>query len=121
MNKETPQEFIKSLGNLLEEITRTQNVFFSAHADINSAQDPTDIADLASSHSDRQSIRAIQQRSYELISEILALLRRVEDGSFGICDECFDSIDIGRLMVQPAATLCSNCQKAREMEDRAAA
>jgi DnaK suppressor protein len=121
MNKETPQEFIKSLGNLLEEIIRRQNVLFSALAGINSAQDPIDIADSASSRRDRQFIHSIQQSSYELIGEISALSRRIEDGSFGICDECFDSIDIERLRVQPAATLCINCQKAREMENRAAA
>ena len=121
MNKETPQKFIKSLGNLLEEIIRRQNVLFSALADINSAQDPMDIADPASSNRDRQFIHSIEQSSYKLICEILALLRRIEDGSFGICDECFDSIDIERLRVQPAATLCINCQKARETENRAAA
>ena len=121
MNKDTPQEFIKSLGNLLEEIIRRQNVLFSALAGINSAQDPIDIADPASSRRDRQFIHSIQQSSYKLIGEISALSRRIEDGSFGICDECFDSIDIERLRVQPAATLCINCQKAREMENRAAA
>ncbi|MGA2026518.1 MAG: TraR/DksA family transcriptional regulator [Syntrophobacteraceae bacterium] len=121
MNKDTPQKFIKSLGNLLEEIIRRQNVLFSALADINSAQDPMDIADPASSNRDRQFIHSIEQSSYKLICEILALLRRIEDGSFGICDECFDSIDIERLRVQPAATLCINCQKARETENRAAA
>lgn len=121
MNKEAPQEFIKSLGNLLEEIIRRQNIFFSTLADINTAQDPMAIADPASSHRDREFIHSIQERNCKLIREILALLRRIEDGSFGICDECFDSIDIGRLRVQPAATLCINCQKAREMENRAAA
>ncbi len=121
MNKETPQKFIKSLGNLLEEIIRRQNVFFSALAGINSTRDPMDIADPASSQRDRQFIHSIQQSSCKLIGEILALLQRIEDGSFGICDECFDSIDIERLRVQPAATLCINCQKAREMENPAAA
>ena len=121
MNKETPQEFIKSLGNLLEEIIRRQNVFFSALAGINSAQDPMDIADPASSHRDRQFIHSIQQSSYKLIGEISALSRRIEDGSFGICDECFDSIDIERLRVQPSAALCINCQKVQDMENRASA
>ena len=117
MNKEVPQEFIKSLGNLLEEIMRRQNAFFSALADVNSDQDPMDIADLASSHCDRESIHAIQHRNHKLIHEISALLRRIKESSFGICNECSGSIDIERLRVQPAATLCINCQRAREMED----
>ncbi|MGA2401209.1 MAG: TraR/DksA family transcriptional regulator [Syntrophobacteraceae bacterium] len=121
MNKEVPQEFIKSLGILLEEIMRRQRVLFSALADINSARDPLDIADLASSHSDRESIHSMQHRNYRLIREISALSRRIKDGSFGICDECSDSIDIERLRVQPTATLCINCQRTREMENRATA
>ena len=120
MNKEVLKEFRKSPEDFLKEI-RSQNVFFSALADINGAPDPMDIADPASSHRDREFIHFIRHRNHQLIREISALLRRIEDGSFGICDECFDSIDIGRLRVQPAATLCINCQKAWEMENRAAA
>ena len=117
MNKEIPQEFIKSLEDLLEEIMKRQSVFFSALADVNNDQDPMDVADLASSHCDREFIHAIQHRNSKLIREISALLRRIKEGSFGICDECSDSIDIERLRVQPAATLCIDCQRAREMEN----
>lgn len=120
MNKNALQEFRRSVENLLQKM-RKQNVFFSALADINGAPDPIYIADPASCHRDREFIHFIQHRNYELIREISALLRRIEDGSFGICDECLDKIDIERLRVQPAVTLCINCQSVREQKNRAVA
>ncbi|MGA2404024.1 MAG: TraR/DksA family transcriptional regulator [Syntrophobacteraceae bacterium] len=120
MNKEVLKEFRKSPEDFLKEI-RSQNVFFSALADINGAPDPMDIADPASSHRDREFIHFIRHRNHQLIREISALLRRIEDGSFGICDECLGSIETERLRAQPAAALCINCQWVRERKNRATA
>ena len=72
-------------------------MFFFHLADVNSDQNPMDIADLASSHCDRELLHAIQHRNYKLIRELSELLRRIKEGSFGICDECSGFIDIERL------------------------
>lgn len=49
-----------------------------------------------------------------LIREIDSALRRIEEGSFGCCDECGDDIHPARLRVMPFAKLCLDCQEVRE-------
>ncbi len=116
-NKDLPQEFGKSPGNLLEEIIARQNVLFSALAEIHCAHGPVDIADPAFSRCGRGFIEPLQ-RNYKLIHEISSLLRRIKDGTFGTCQECSDSIDIERLRVEPTAAVCARCQSERERENR---
>lgn len=49
-----------------------------------------------------------------LIREIDFALRRIQDGSFGSCDECGDAIHPERLQAMPFAKLCLDCQEVRE-------
>lgn len=49
-----------------------------------------------------------------LIREIDFALRRIQDGSFGSCDECGDDIHPERLQAMPFAKLCLDCQEVRE-------
>ncbi len=48
------------------------------------------------------------------LKQIEVALRKIEDGSFGECDECGDEIPIKRLRVRPDACLCLNCQESVE-------
>ena len=49
-------------------------------------------------------------RDMEELHDIEAALERMEDGSYGECDECGCEIDHARLEVQPAALRCVECQ-----------
>lgn len=44
-------------------------------------------------------------------------LRRLREGSYGVCEECGDAIAPARLLARPASTLCAACQAARERQD----
>jgi len=44
-------------------------------------------------------------------------LARIEAGTYGVCQKCGQSIDVARLEVLPAATLCVDCQRKAERTD----
>ena len=50
------------------------------------------------------------------LSRIDKALHRMEAGTFGICEDCDDSIPLKRLRVRPDANLCLNCQESSERE-----
>ena len=60
----------------------------------------------------------IRDREAKLIGKIRDALERLEDGTFGICEECGEEIPLKRLMARPATTLCIECKKAQESEER---
>jgi DnaK suppressor protein len=69
-----------------------------------------DPADLAQDYNFRQRISSIVDR-YELeIIEIDNALRRIEEGTYGICENCGNAIPVERLRAMPQAKLCVRCQ-----------
>ncbi len=71
------------------------------------ADDATDVMD--------QTTRAALRRHLELrLREVEAALRRMEEGTYGICEECGRPIDGARLKALPFVALCLECQSKRE-------
>lgn len=54
---------------------------------------------------------AIQQRMREKVKSVREALRRIEQGTYGICQRCGSRIDRARLEVIPHATLCIDCAR----------
>lgn len=50
----------------------------------------------------------------KLLEKIEYALRRIDDGTYGICDECKEPINIERLKAKPSVSLCINCQSAKD-------
>ncbi len=112
----TPQElesFRKSLTEMLaeaqqngdstlEELTDSQEIF-------------ADPADRATAESDRSFTLRIRDRERRLIRKIQDALQRIDDGTYGQCEECGEDIGVPRLMARPVTTLCVSC-KARQEE-----
>lgn len=73
-----------------------------------------DPADRASAESDRAFILRLRDRDRKLIQKIDQALGRIEDGSFGICDDCGEDISIARLKARPVTTLCIKCKSRQE-------
>jgi DnaK suppressor protein len=72
-----------------------------------------------------QSMRLNSQ--WDIIRKIDLALKRLEDGTYGICEKCNDEINEGRLSIVPFALYCQVCQetiererKKREVESRLA-
>lgn len=77
--------------------------------------DPTDRATL---ESDRNFTLRIRDRERRLIAKITNALDRLDNGTFGICEECGDDISDKRLKARPVTTLCINCKKKQENQEK---
>jgi DnaK suppressor protein len=80
--------------------------------------DPMDDADLAFERSQKEFYLTMRQHNSRTVREILEALHRLVAGLYGICDECGTHIDLGRLKAQPTASVCIECKKELEAEER---
>ena len=79
-----------------------------------------DPADRASMESNRNSVLRIRDRERKLIFKMQEALRRLDDGTYGISEECGEAIGIERLKARPVTTLCIECKSSQEIEERKA-
>lgn len=77
-----------------------------------------DFADRASSETDRAIELRARDRQRKLIAKIDAALRRIEDGSYGYCEETGEPISLRRLDARPIATLSIEAQERHERRER---
>ncbi|PLX37242.1 MAG: RNA polymerase-binding protein DksA [Hyphomicrobiales bacterium] len=77
-----------------------------------------DIADRASSETDRSIELRARDRQRKLIAKIDAALKRIEDGSYGYCEETGEPISLKRLDARPIATLSIEAQERHERRER---
>jgi DnaK suppressor protein len=77
-----------------------------------------DLADRATSEADRALELRTRDRQRKLISKIEEALRRIEDGSYGYCEETGEPISLSRLEARPIATLSLEAQERHERRER---
>ena len=77
-----------------------------------------DLADRATSETDRALELRTRDRQRKLIAKIDAALRRIEDGSYGWCEETGEPIGLARLEARPIATLSLEAQERHERRER---
>jgi DnaK suppressor protein len=77
-----------------------------------------DVADRASAETDKNIELRARDRQRKLISKIESALRRIDDGSYGYCDDTGEPISLGRLMARPVATLSLEAQERHERAER---
>ena len=77
-----------------------------------------DLVDRASSESDRALELRTRDRQRKLISKIDDALRRIEDGSYGFCEETGEPISLKRLDARPIATLSIEAQERHERREK---
>lgn len=77
-----------------------------------------DINDQASLESERSFELRIKDRERKLISKVHEALKKIEEGTYGVCESCGDNIAVKRLMARPVTTLCINCKSEMEAEER---
>jgi DnaK suppressor protein len=78
--------------------------------------DPTDRASL---ETDRNFTLRIRDRERKLILKIREALERIEDGTYGICENCGGEINEKRLIARPVTTMCIDCKSRMEALERA--
>lgn len=81
-------------------------------------QNHPDMADRASSESDRSLELRTRDRQRKLISKIDSALKRIEEGTYGYCEETGDPIGLARLDARPIATLSLEAQEMHERREK---
>ncbi len=109
--------FKKKLQEWKTDLKRTSNeAIYNSSMDDNSTS--ADIVDQASSYTEKNvELRAIN-RQIKLISKIDSALKRIQDGTYGFCEETGEPIGIKRLIARPVATLCIAAQEKHEKEEK---
>ena len=109
--------FKKKLMDWKADLVKTNNeALYNSSMDDNSTS--ADIVDQASSYTEKNvEMRAIN-RQIKLISKIDAALKRIQDGTYGFCDETGDPIGLKRLMARPVATLSIEAQEKHERDEK---
>jgi DnaK suppressor protein len=81
-------------------------------------QNHPDLADRASSETERSIELRARDRQRKLIAKIDAALQRIDDGTYGYCEETGEPISIKRLEARPIATLSIEAQERHERRER---
>ena len=77
-----------------------------------------DLADRASLETERSLELRTRDRERKLIAKIDSALQRIEDGSYGYCEETMEPISLSRLEARPIATLSLEAQERHERMER---
>jgi DnaK suppressor protein len=77
--------------------------------------DPSDVAALTS-HRDFSLV--VKERERELLERLREALEQIDTGSYGICEDCGETIGLKRLMARPTTSFCVECQSRKEVHER---
>ena len=116
MNERQLEYFKQKLINWKEDILRESRETLT-HLQAETENHP-DIADRVTSETDRALELRTRDRQRKLISKIDEALRRIEDGSYGYCEETGEPIGVARLDARPIATLSLEAQERHERRER---
>lgn len=99
-------EILNEVGKTLSEMTdQTTNI-----------PDPNDRATVESGRSFELRIR---DRERKLLSKIEEAINRIDEGTFGVCEDCGEDIGLKRLDARPVTTLCIDCKTVQETQEKA--
>lgn len=116
MNERQRQYFRKKLLAWKDDILREARETIANLQ--NDSENHPDIADRASSETDRSIELRSRDRQRKLIAKIDAALARIDDGTYGYCEETGEPISIKRLDARPIATLSIEAQERHERNER---
>ena len=109
--------FKNKLTEWKKDLVRTNNeALYNSSLDDNSTS--ADIVDQASSYTEKNvEMRAIN-RQIKLISKIDLAIKKIQEGTYGFCDETAEPIGLKRLMARPIANLCIAAQEKHEKDEK---
>ena len=111
--KEITQKLIEAKKRILQEVNQ------KVKTESNTLKfEIGDIYDLASSERDRELSLILGDRDREKLSEIDDALGRINDSTYGVCEECGEQIAEDRLRALPFTRVCVECQSRSEKEQR---
>ena len=115
MNDRQKEYFRRKLMAWKEEILReSRSTISNLQEDMGSLPD---LADRASTETDRSLELRARDRQRKLISKIDSALRRIEEDNYGYCEETGEPIGLARLMFRPTAKLCIEAKERQEQQE----
>ena len=116
MEEKTLEEFRALLQQQMDELLQDAGKTVSGMTEEKTNfPDPTDRASL---ESDRNFELRIRDRERKLINKIRQAIERIDDGTFGLCENCEEEIGVERLRARPVTTLCIDCKTEQERQER---
>jgi DnaK suppressor protein len=108
---ENKEYFKKILTQMLDESFQDDKTVNDIDNPLERLPDPSDRAtmELVSGYN-----HTLRERKKGLIRKIDQALVRLENGTYGICEECEEEISVERLKVRPVTTLCIECKRNEE-------
>ncbi len=116
MNAKQKAYFRRKLLSWRQELVRESNQTLQHLQEATLAE--SDIADRASAESERTLELRTRDRERKLIGKIDAALKRIEEGSYGYCEETGEPISLRRLEARPIATLGIDAQERHERREK---
>ena len=117
MNPLMKEYFRQRLQDWKNEILRESNETLHSLQEEGNMQKP-DLTDRASEETDRAIEFRTRDRERKLLSKIDEAIGRIEDGSYGYCEETGDPIPVKRLIAYPKATMTVEAQEMHERRER---
>jgi len=118
MEEQMLSSFADALNGRLNQILPGMRHGISSIMGAQFRPDPMDEVDITAERSERELMFRMHRRTEELVLEIQEALKRIRNGSFGICIECGRDIELKRLKTHPMATLCLDCKRELEAFER---
>jgi DnaK suppressor protein len=117
MNKVQLKKFKTLLTEKRDEIVKKAKQTLEEDMTLD-ANDLPDEMDLASSEYLQSFTFRLRGREKVFLDKIEKALRKIEEGSFGVCEECGEEISIKRLEARPETTLCIRCKEDQERMEK---
>lgn len=81
-------------------------------------EDTGDEVDRMSSESERALQIRLQTRENSFLKKIHYALHKIKEGTYGLCEDCGEEIELARLQARPTSTLCVACKEEQERTER---
>ena len=117
MNKTQQKKFRELLESKRREIIRRAQQTLDEDMALD-ANDLPDEMDLASSEYLQSFTFRLRGREKVFLDKIQKAIAKIDDGSFGVCDECGEKISVKRLEARPETTLCIRCKEDQERVEK---
>ncbi len=117
MKTKEVEEFRTILTKERNSVIQKANRTLSEESTLDLAEMPDEI-DQASAEYNQSFVFRLRDREKYYLSKIDKALQKIKEGTFGVCEECEEPINLKRLQVRPVTTLCIRCKEEQEMEER---
>lgn len=115
MNKQKSEQFKTILNDQLVSLRQEMDSTVSEMG--HDSEVYADLNDVASVETDKTMLLKIRDRERMLMTKIEEALKRIENGTYGVCDSCGDEISETRLKARPVTTLCIDCKQEIEGQE----